>query len=234
MLTLWGGPGVGKTRLALRLLDELWDQYTTVWLTNPRASDVTGLLQAILFDLDRPYAGRSEQELRLELQQFSLKAYDSGTALLLAIDEAQHLSLLQLEELRLLTNLQSCDGPIWQILLIGQPSLREALCHSELLMQRIGVWAEVTGLSHEESLAYLSAHLRLVGGPSQLFTPEALDLLARGCQGVPRLLGLLAHEALVLTDLAEESQVGAEAVLEALRERGLLGVRLNEDESLAA
>jgi type II secretory pathway predicted ATPase ExeA len=224
LLLLTGEPGTGKTLLCHRLLERLGPETTTAFVTNSHVGDRTGLLQAILFDLSLPYEGRGQQEMRLALTDFLLKNYGSGRRALVLVDEAQHLGADVLEELRLLGNLASAHSRAAQVILSGQPVLLDLLKLPELtaLRQRLAVRAHLEPLGLHEAVDYVVHHLRAVGGrPEALVTDEALALLARGSQGIPRLLNQAAHQALLLACEANTAVVDAEVALEALALLGL-------------
>lgn len=228
ILVLTGEPGTGKTLLCHCLLERLGDDVTTAFLTNGHVAGRAGLLQAVLFDLSQPYEGRAEQELRLALTDFLLKNFAAGKRAVFVLDEAHHLPADALEELRLLANLESRCGKAVQIVLVGQPSLLETLRRPELaaLAQRTAVRVRLDALPLEESADYLLHQLRAAGArPETVVTDEALEVLARGSTGVPRLLNQAAHRALLLAFSAGATLVDAEAALEALT---VLGMRVED------
>jgi type II secretory pathway predicted ATPase ExeA len=221
---LTGEPGTGKTLVGHCLLDRLEGTPTTVFLTHSRFSDRTGLLQALLYDLAQPHAGQSEQELRLALIDFLLKNYEAQRRAVFVLDEAQHLTPDLLEELRLLGNLEGRRGKAVQIVLLSQPSLLESVRHPEsaAFHQRLAVCAQLEPLGLHEAADYLVHHVRAEGGrPESLFSDEAIEVLARGTHGIPRLLNRAAHQALLLAFHAGATLVDAEAALEALNLAGL-------------
>jgi type II secretory pathway predicted ATPase ExeA len=224
LAVLTGPPGTGKTLLCHCLLERLGQDVTIAYLTNSHVEGRAGLLQAILYDLSQPYAGRTEQELRLALTDFLLENYRGGRRTVLIVDEAQNLPPDLLEELRLLGNLEGRQGRAVQVLLVGQPSLLETLRLPNLAAfnQRLAVRARLEPLGLHEAADYLVHHLRAVGGnPTAIVTDEALEVLARGTQGLPRLLSRAAHQALVLAHAAGAELVDAEAAVEALAVLGL-------------
>lgn len=230
MVLLSGAPGLGKTLLAHCLLDRVGvrpgenSEVEAVFLAGTPSRDRTGLLQALLYDLSLPHENRREQEMRLALIDHLLTRYAAGTRFLLVIDEAQHLSAEQLEELRMLGNLEGRSGKAVQVVLIGQPELLETLSRPDLasLRQRIAVKANLEPLGADEAADYLLHHLRAASGRAEsLIDDEALALLAQATGGVPRLLNQAAHQALRLAAESGQSRVEAEAVLEAL---ALLGM----------
>jgi type II secretory pathway predicted ATPase ExeA len=216
--------GLGKTHLAHRLLHQLDSECCTSWLTNTHLADVTAMLQALLYDQGLPYQGQTEQELRLRLMDHLLKTYQDGRQALLVIDEAHHLRPEHLEELRLLGNLETREGSVVQVLLIGQPSLLDILRRRELagLAQRISTSVRLEALDVHEAIDYLVHHLRAAGGkPERMVTDEALEVLARGAGGVPRMLNKATHLALQFAHEAGQLPLDAEAAIEALNELGL-------------
>jgi general secretion pathway protein A len=229
---LTGEPGTGKTLLCHRLLEKLGAEITSAFVTNTHLADRTGLLQAILYDLMVPYEGRGEQELRLGLTEFLLHNFGKGRGAVLVVDEAQHLSPDLLEELRLLGNLEAGHGKALQVVLVGQPSLLETLRRPGLaaFCQRLEVRLRLEPLGLHEAADYLAHHVRVAGGrPKDLFSEEALEVLARGTKGVPRLLNQAGHQSLALAHTAETSLVDAEVALEALAIVGLDAEPRGED-----
>ncbi len=224
LLLVTGAPGVGKTLLCHCLLDRLAAGSNTAFLTNSHIRDRAGLLQAILFDLSLPYEGRSEQEMRLALTEHLLTNLSHNRSTILLVDEAQHLSADLLEELRLLGNVEARHGKGLQVILLGQAQLAERLQARELaaLRQRLVVRLELEPLPLQEAADYLLHHLRVAGGrPEAVVDDEALEVLARGSRGVPRLLNQAANQAFALAAEAGAGQVDAEAALEALVLLGL-------------
>jgi type II secretory pathway predicted ATPase ExeA len=219
-----GAPGTGKTMLCHRLLERLHPETTSIFLTNSHFGSRSGLLQAILFDLSLPYEAKSEQELRLALTEALLANYKAGRHTVLLVDEAQHLGADLLEELRLLGNLEARQGKALQVILLAQPRIWETLQQPELaaLCQRLIVRVHLDPFPVHEAADYLVHQLRSAGGRAdRILADEALELVARGTQGVPRLLNQAAQQALALTYRAGETMVDVEAALEALSWLGL-------------
>lgn len=221
---LTGAPGTGKTLLGLLLLERLDSSIVSGFLTNSHVADRRGLLQAVLYDLGLSYEGAGEQELRLRLTDFLLKNCQENKKTVLVIDEAQNLTSDHLEELRLLGNLEAGSEKAVQIVLLGQPRLLEVLRRPEVaaLRQRLAARLTLPALGVEESLDYLLHHLRMAGArPERVVDDAALEVLARGTRGLPRLLNQAAHQAFLLADAGELPRVDAEAALEALTVLGL-------------
>jgi type II secretory pathway predicted ATPase ExeA len=221
---LTGAEGTGKTLLGQLAVDRLARGTPTAFLTNSHYGNRAALFQALLFDLGQSYEGRSEQDLRLALTDHLLRTFQPGRPTVAVVDEAQHLDTDLLEELRLLGNLESSAGKALQVILIGLPCLLDRLALPALasLRQRIAVRAAVEPLALQEAADYLLHHVRITGGrPASVFTDEALEVLARGSGGVPRLLSQAGRQAMTLAAEADASQVDAEAALEALLRLGL-------------
>jgi type II secretory pathway predicted ATPase ExeA len=232
---LTGEPGSGKTLMAAILIDRLAEKSQCVFVTNGHMSRPVDLFQAVLYDLGLPYEGKREQELRLTLTDRLLTRYAEGQRTVLVFDEAHHLPPEVLEELRLLGNLETRLGRAVQVVLVGQPSLLEALQRPELraLAQRIAARASLDRLPREEAADYVLHHLRLAGArPEALLSDEAIDLIARATGGLPRLLNQATHLALALTCQAEAGRVDAEGALESLSRLGLEVEETDEAEAV--
>jgi len=224
LVLLTGEPGTGKTLLCHCLLERLGSSVTSAFLTHGRFGSPAGLFQSILYDLSLPYQGRTEHDFRLALSDFLLVNYAGGKTTVLVVDEAHHLGPELLEELRLLGNLEARRGKALQVILAAQPSLFATLSRPELasLNQRLMVRTAVEPMNVQEAADYLLHQLRLAGGtPQDVLVPEALEVLARGTRGVPRLLNQAAHQALALAASAGARPADAEAALEALAQLGL-------------
>ncbi|MBV9122929.1 MAG: AAA family ATPase, partial [Planctomycetes bacterium] len=196
-----------------------------------------GLCQAVLYDLSLPYEGLSEQEMRLKLTDFLLINFAESRRTVLVVDEAQHLTPELLEELRLWGNLESRQGRALQIILAAQPGFADTLRRPELagFRQRLVVRITLEAFTRHEAADYLVHQLRAAGGkPEQLLSEEALEVLARGTQGVPRLLNQAGHQALALACQAGTLQVDAEVALEALNILGLSCEETPEEGELGA
>jgi type II secretory pathway predicted ATPase ExeA len=231
---LIGPPGTGKTLLGHVLAERLGSEAACAFLINSHVPDRAGLLQAILFDLALPYEDRSEQELRLSLTEYLLSRFGEGRRTVLVVDEAQHLGPDLLEELRLVGNLESGAGQALHVVLMAQPALLDQLKRPELsgFRQRLAVRVRLEPLDVHEAADYLLHHLRVAGGrPEKLFSDEALEVLARGTQGIPRVLNQAAHQALCLAYGIGAAGVDVEAALEALALLGLDAETPPEDTS---
>ena len=222
-LVLIDGPaGVGKSLVARVWLDRLPADVPRVVLPNASASKPSDLLQAILFDLSQPYQGLGEQELRLAVTAQLLALTEAGKPLVLVIDEAQNLSRDALEELRMLGNIDTRDGPAAFTVLVAQDHLRDALRRPAYaaVAQRIGATFAVEPLSADESVAFLR-HQAKAAGNADVFDDSALSLIAGACGGSPRVLNRAAALAIDLAAQGEAEAVDVEAAMEAVARLGL-------------
>lgn len=227
-------PGMGKTLVARVLLERLGSDLSSIVVTNSHFESPAALLQALLYDLALPFAGKTEQELRITLTDCLLERLATGQRTLALIDEAHHLSPACLEELRLLANLDSPKGRAVQVILVGLPEVLETFKLSTLraLSQRLTTRCAIPRLGIEESADYLLHQLRVAGArPEAVLADDAVELLAKSTQGVPRLLNQAAHQALTLAFLAGAGRVDIEAAMEAL---GRLGMELPADDEAPA
>jgi type II secretory pathway predicted ATPase ExeA len=233
-MVLTGEAGTGKTLLCRSLLDRLGADAPAILLTNSHFPDRAGLFQAILYDLSLRYEGLGEQELRLALTDQLLQSLAAGRPTVLVLDEAQHLTIDLLEELRLLGNLEASGSKALQVILAGQPTLLKTLDHREVasFRQRLAVRVHLEPLGVQEAADYLLHHLRIAGGrPERLLGDDAAELLARQTGGVPRLLNQAAQQALTLALEAGAASVDVEAAMDAL---ALLGLDNAEAETATA
>jgi type II secretory pathway predicted ATPase ExeA len=224
LVLLTGAPGTGKTLLAHVLLERLGANVCSALITNCRFAGRRDLLQAILFDLGLPYQDKSEQELRLILTENALKNYSAGQPTVIVLDEAQDLSIDLLEELRLLSNLDTSRGKAVQVVLIAQSPILLTLRSPELAVfaQRLHIRLHLDSLDVHEAGDYLRHQLRVAGADADsILSDEALSLLAKYTSGLPRMLNQAAAQALHFAQMQQVESVDAEAALEALNSLGL-------------
>jgi general secretion pathway protein A len=223
---LTGEVGTGKTILCRCLLEQLPPEVDVALILNPRQT-AAELLASICDELRVPYAAgnRSLKELVDALYRHLLEAHGRGRRTVLIIDEAQNLTAGVLEQVRLLTNLETSTEKLLQIILIGQPELLRLLEQRQLrqLAQRITARCHLLPFSRPETRAYVEHRLRVAGGTPALFTPAALRGVHRRSGGVPRLINVLCDRALLGAYASGESRVDARTLRRAGRElRGAL------------
>jgi len=231
VVALTGPAGTGKTLLVYRLLEGLGRDRRSVLLTNSHFADRSALLQACLFDLGLPHDGqgpsapRSEQDLRLTLTAHLLETLTKRGGVVLAVDEAHHLTDDQLEELRLLGNLEAGGRPALQVVLAGLPELDARLESGRLaaLAQRLATRVRLDALDLAEAVDY-QAHLLRTAGPTALeAVPDEVRLaVAAAARGVPRRMNQLLREALRVADECDADVADVEMVQEAAGRLGLV------------
>jgi general secretion pathway protein A len=150
-----------------------------------------------------------------------VRRYAQGQRTLLILDEAQNLSIPVLEELRLLSNVNSETDLVFQVLLVGQPELRVKLSRPELVQfaQRVSVDFHLRPLDRKETHAYIRHRLTVAGGNPELFLPEAIEFVYARTDGIPRLLNQLCDFALVYAFAEGRQSVDAELISEVVRDR---------------
>ncbi len=228
---LTGEAGLGKSLVGLRLAFELQPTFATAFLGHSAYATRRALLQAILFELNRPYERMGEQELRLELTSALKSLRPERQGFVLIVDEAHRLSVPLLDEVRLLTLLAEGGEPLARVVLIGNRDLEERLADPELAAfnQRICCQVDLAPLTQVESLEYLSANLEFAGGEvEEIFTEEAVTFLAKAADGVPRCLNHLADHSLLLAFVTERRPVSADVVREALDDLKQLPLQWND------
>ncbi len=197
-IQLTGEVGAGKTTLCRALLEHLGDEYETALILNPRLTPAQ-LLRAILSEFQLPQRRDRSACLR-ELNQYLLSQVAAGQEVVLLIDEAQDMDAKLLEEVRLLSNLETDERKLLQIVLVGQPELREILDDPGLrqLRQRITVRYHLGPLSHEDIAQYIRFRLTVAGAGSRpTFSNWALRAIKAYSRGVPRLVNAVCDKSLL-------------------------------------
>ncbi|USD64914.1 AAA family ATPase [Vibrio sp. SCSIO 43136] len=197
---LTGEVGTGKTLVSKSLLSDLSDDQSieTAMLLNPTYSE-TDLLEAICDEFGLSYPEQASLKvLSKAIHQFLKQRHSCGHQVLVIIDEAQHLSVTVLEQLRLLTNLESDEQKLLKVVLVGQPELQAKLQTPQLrqLAQRITGRYHLLPFTPAETLAYISFRINTAGGKVGLISDSACRKVAKASQGVPRLINLICDRAL--------------------------------------
>lgn len=218
---LTGEVGTGKTTVSRSLLQELDEQTDVAFILNPTLSELE-LLAAICDELKIRYK-KTDASLKLlgdKITQRLQKNHDAGKKTILIIDEAQHLQPAVLEQLRLLTNLETNTKKLLQVILIGQPELQQLLQRNDLrqLAQRITARYHLLPLNLSEVQQYVRFRLKVAGCERPVFNDKAVKKLYELSGGIPRLLNLLADRALLAAYGKQQAVVDAKEVQRAATE----------------
>jgi len=220
-IQLTGEVGAGKTTLCRAALAQLGPHYRTALILNPVLSSPQ-LFRTILVELGIEPAGRADRALYLgQLNEFLLAQVPLGNDVVLFIDEAQDLSPELLEQVRLLSNLETDRQKLLQIVLLGQPELAEMLDRRELrqLRQRITVRYHLAPLTRAETELYMQWRMQVAGGNGRpTFTPWALRRIHRYSRGIPRLINSVCDTALLAGYVEGAETLEARHVRRAVRE----------------
>jgi type II secretory pathway predicted ATPase ExeA len=215
-LLLTGEVGTGKTTLLNRLLDWLREKdVATAYVFNSQHLSVRQLFDFILADFGIATDLRVKSQMLMKLNQWLLERYRKGKTTVLIIDEAQNLSESLLEEVRLLTNLETPNGKLLQIILSGQPELEEIISRPQLrqLRQRIMLRCKTLPLTQEETHAYIAERLRVAGSRGEpIFSHEAIDAIYGYAHGIPRVVNLLCEHSLINAFADEIKPIPAQVV----------------------
>jgi type II secretory pathway predicted ATPase ExeA len=222
-IVLITGPiGSGKTMALQSFLTELGPNYQSALVTNTQVTTIE-LLKLILEDLGAPLGpGWDKSDLLISFKNLLAQSWRDGKKVIVVIDEAQNLSAEVLEEVRLLTNLgQGMEQPV-QLVLVGQPELKEIVNSPELaqLRQRIRVHCEVTTLDFQEMVEYVNHRMKVAGCDREVFEPSALERLFEVSGGVPRLVNTFAGDALLSAFVSMKTTVSRRDIDEGIRSEG--------------
>ncbi len=212
---LTGEVGTGKTTLINKFLEWLrMQKVTTAFVFNSRM-DVPQFLDYMMADFSIPCDSESKSQIVLRLYNWLLERYRAGETAVLIVDEAQNLSDEVLEEIRLLTNLETATEKLLQVVLVGQPELEQKLKQPQLrqLRQRLTLRAKTHALTLEETRAYVQQRLRIAGAEEQeIFQRESLDAVFRHSLGIPRVINLICEHCLVNAFVDQQKAIGPEIV----------------------
>lgn len=212
---LSGEVGTGKTTLLNKLLEWLRDEgLPTAFVFNPRLS-VVQFFDFMMADFGIHCESRLKSQVLMRLNQWLLDQYRAGQTAVLIVDEGQNLPLQVMEEIRLLTNLETSTEKLLQIVISGQPELDLKLRQPELrqLRQRITLRCKTYPLTLEETAGYIAARLRMAGGDGRpIFNSEAIEAVYRYSRGIPRIINLLCEHALIGAFVDQQRSVPAESI----------------------
>jgi general secretion pathway protein A len=216
---LTGEVGTGKTTLVQAFLSRLNGRIKTAYIFNPKLTALD-FLRYICEDLGIKEEKLSKGQYVAQLQQFLLEHYSRDEQVILIIDEAQSLPPALLEEVRLLTNLETPKSKLLQVILVGQPELNEVLnSHAfRQLKQRVSLRYHLRPLTEEETREYIENRLKNAGAvDTRIFTDKALKKIYDYSQGIPRLINIIADHALLAGYTEQKKIIGPKMIEEAVR-----------------
>jgi type II secretory pathway predicted ATPase ExeA len=198
-VVMTGEVGTGKTTLLKTVLSTFSkDRVSSAFVFNPRL-DVLDFLEFVLTDFGIPPKARTKSGMLLQLNRWLIERFRNRGLCVIVVDEAQNLSWELLEEIRLLTNLETSSEKLLQIVLSGQPELEEKLRHPSVrqLRQRISIWCRTQQLTADQTQSYIAERLRIAGAAEPAFSPEATLLVHQYSNGIPRLINLICEHAMI-------------------------------------
>ena len=220
-ITLTGEVGTGKTTLVNRLLDWLHHRRArTAFLFNSRMN-TNQLFDFILAEFEITCESKSKSQQLMSLNHWLLDRYRAGETVVLILDEAQNLTYPVLEEVRLLTNLETSTDKLLQIVLSGQPELEDKLRLPQLrqLRQRIMLRCKTVPLNKEQTHDYISTRLKIAGADDEpIFSREAMDAVHLYSLGIPRVVNLLCEHSLVNSYVDQQRPIKSKTVEDVARE----------------
>jgi general secretion pathway protein A len=217
-IVLTGEIGTGKTTLLRTLLERL-NAATPVAYVHNSALNIEGLLEYVLQDWGVKSTAASHAQRLFELNEFLIDQHRKGTSPVLVIDEAQNLTVETLEAVRMLSNFETTNQKLMQILLVGQPELRDKLDLPELrqLKQRVGLRCHIAPLSAEETRLYIRHRLRIAGATDAgIFTDAAIQKIADYSRGTPRVINIVCDHCLLSGFADSKKRIDAATVQEAV------------------
>ncbi len=220
IIVVTGEIGTGKTTLCRTLLNRLDDKIKTALILNPSFSDLQ-LLQMIINDLGIQCDKKNKLDLVGAISLFLVEESSKGNNVAVIIDECQNLNVRQLEQIRLLSNLETEKEKLLQIILVGQPELAEKLQNPALrqLTQRVTVRYHILPLQKEEVHAYINHRLKIAGAnPTLCFTPKAIDAIYNYSKGTPRVINILCDRALLAGFVRETFSIDEQLIHDSAKE----------------
>jgi len=219
-----GEIGSGKTTLVRYLLRRLDPQIAVGLISNtPRRTD--GLLAWVMLALNQPH-DEPYPALFKRFQRFLHDEYNRGRHVILIVDEAQNLGLEALEELRMLSNINADKNQFLQIILVGQPQLKDLLRAPAMVQfaQRVSSDFHLNPLSPGEVAQYVEYRLKAVGARKRLFSDQACELIAKASRGIPRTINILCDTGLVYGFAANTDEISADIVASVIENKSQYGV----------
>jgi general secretion pathway protein A len=220
IIVLTGEIGTGKTTLCRFFMEQLGENIKTAFILNPYFSELQ-LQEAIMRDFGIGLKEKTRFSFIWEFNRFLLKEAEAGSNVVLIIDEAQNLTPRQLEQIRLLSNLETEKDKLIQIILVGQPELNQRLGLYDLrqLRQRIMVSYHISPLDKDEVKNYINHRLDIAGGEERIrFSEEAVNLIFDFSGGTPRLVNIICDRALLAGFVQETYAIDTAIIKKCLNE----------------
>ena len=220
-IEITGDIGCGKTTLCRALLNHLGPDTKTAYIFNSNLTEIQ-LMQTLLSDLGLDPKDKQRYDLYAELNNYLIEQLSVGNNVVLIIDEAQNLSIPLLEQVRMLSNLETETEKLLQIVLVGQPELRDKLNAPELkqLRQRIAIRYHLTPFELEEVHQYIHHRLSIAGanGSTPSFGDDAVKEIHAFSKGVPRLINIVCDKALLLLFARDQCHINQQIIQECIQE----------------
>jgi type II secretory pathway predicted ATPase ExeA len=221
-----GEGGAGKTTLLTHLLQSIDDDVQIGLISNAHSCGRAELLRWIMQSLDQPVPrGATFVSMFKQFQDHLVNEYAAGRRVILVFDEAQNLNRETLEELRMFTNINSSKDVLLQLILVGQPELRDTIRRPDLTQfaQRIAANFHIPAMDRETVKAYIAHRLRVAGSEKMLFDDAACDLIFSATGGVPRLVNQLCDLAMVYSYAEEATVITKAAVRQVISDGAFFG-----------
>ena len=220
IIVLTGEIGTGKTTICRFFLNHIGKNVKTAFILNPSFSE-NQLLESIVKDFGISFKSKSKLDMVWELNNFLLRESNAGNNLVLIVDEAQNLNPGLLEQIRLLSNLETEKDKLLQVILVGQPELNNRINLHDLrqLRQRIMVRYHIGPLDKDELQSYINHRLEIAGSKGKIeFSNESIDLINRFSSGTPRLINMICDRALLAGFVAETYHIDSNIIKRCLEE----------------
>lgn len=228
-MVLTGEVGTGKTTLLRHTLNALHrTRIHSAFIFNPRL-DIVDFLEFVLSDFGLTPVSRNKSSMIIQLNRWLIDRYRDGEICVIVVDEAQNCSTDLLEEIRLLTNLETSSQKLAQIVLSGQPELESKLRQANVrqLRQRIALWCRTKPLTLTQTGEYIAGRLKIAGTSAEIFLPDAIQLIHKASHGIPRVINLICENALIFAYVDQFRQVPASVAYAAIQD-----LNLEDDASL--
>lgn len=214
VLVMTGEVGTGKTTLLKAVLNTFAaKRLLSVFLFNPRLN-LPDFLEFVFCEFRIPIQRGSKAALLLRFRQWLLDRYAEDRLCVIVVDEAQQVSQSVMEEIRLLTNIETSSAKLLQVILSGQPELEDRLLEYNFrqLLQRVAVWCKTQPLTSDQTPLYVVERLRVAGASEPIFSRDAMDLIHNYSKGIPRLINLICEHALICAFAGQTRSISPEII----------------------